>query len=152
MELKIDFFVNKGAKASEDDPDETFEKVLDEALKKLNKLFEKAGIEFKRGSGEQLTDPTVPEFPKEAGKDNATDDQKKAASEAEKAAKKLKNPGKLVVKIVHNFQNPDKKKPGDGASINGITIGRTIVIADPFDVRKNTFGREEFWHALAHEL
>jgi len=141
--LKIDFFVNKGAKASEDD--------LDEALKKLNKLFEKAGIEFTRGSVTELNDPNVPEYPKEGGKDNATDDQKKAAEEAKKAAKKLEKPGQFVVKIVHNFQSPGKQA-GDPASVNGITIGGTIVIADPFDVGKNTMGGEEFWHALAHEL
>jgi hypothetical protein len=55
------------------------------------------------------------------------------------------------VKIVHNFQSKDKQ-PGDSASINGITINGTILIADPSDVGKNTQGGEEFWHALAHEL
>ncbi len=147
-ELKIDFFVNKGAKASEEGG--KWDDVLDEALKKLNKLFEKAGIEFTRGSVTELNDPNLPEYPKEGGKDHATADQEKVAKEAEKAAKKLKKPGQLVVKIVHNFQSQDKG--GDTSTVNGITIGSTIVIADPFDVDRNGMGSEKFWHTLAHEL
>lgn len=141
--LKIDFFTNKGAEVSKED--------IENALKKINEIFKKAGIEFSFGSLAPLNEPSLPEYPKDDGKDKATDDQKNVAKEAEKAKKKLKEPGHIVVKIVHNFLSAGKKI-GDPASINGITIGGTVVIADPFDVGKNALGGEEFWHALAHEL
>ncbi len=143
MELKIDFFVNRGADAPE--------KNLKDAIEKLNKLFEKAGIKFVFGSVQTLNDPNIAEYPKDSGKDTATEDQKKAASEAKNAAKKLNAPDHVVVKVVHNFLDTGKKE-GDPASINGITIDGTVLIADPADIEKNTMGREEFWHALAHEL
>ena len=142
IELAIDFFTNKGAEISPED--------IEEALKKINELFKDAGVEFKKGSVTPLNAPDLPEYPKENGKDQATDEQKKVAEEAKKAAKKLAKPGQLVVKIVHNFLGERGK--GFGASINGITIDGVVLIADPDDVRKNSAMGEEFWHALAHEL
>ena len=141
-ELTVDFFTNKGAEIEDKD--------IDEALKKINELYKGTGIEFKKGSVQPLNDPGIPEFPKEAGKDTATDEQKKAAEEAKKADKKLAHPGHIVVKVVHNFLG--EKGAGNGASINGIHINGAILIADPADIDKNTMGGEQFWHALAHEL
>lgn len=142
--IELDFVVNRGADISAED--------IDAALKKLNKTFEKSGIGFHRKTLTPVNDPKLPEFPKEGGENNASDDQKAVAKEAEKIAKGLPAPhGSVTVKVVENFQDPNRPN-NQISSIQGITIGNTIVIVDPDHIRKNTLGSEDFAHTLAHEL
>jgi hypothetical protein len=139
----IDFIINRGAS-------EVSQKEIDDALKQINKIFEKSGIGFSRKTYTPVNDPNIPEFPKSAGENQASDDQKKVAKEADDIAKKLPDPhGDITVKIVENF-NDDRDV--NLSHIQGITIGTTILIADPPSIARNSMGGETFTHALAHEL
>ena len=143
MDLTLDFFVNKGAELSKED--------IDKAIEKLKEVFKPAGITFSPGTVTPLDNPQLPKDPLNAGKDKSTAEQDKCAKEAEAEAKKLKKPGHIIVKVVHNFRDPDKPE-GNSSTVNGITINGTIVIASPDSIEMNKQGAETFGHALAHEV
>lgn len=140
--IELDFVINRGAEITPED--------IDEALKKVNEAFAKSGVGFARKTSTPVNDPNLPEVPENAGADKSSGDQQKIAGEAEKVAKGLSNPhGVITIKVVKNFHDPDNP---NHSSIQGITIGRTILVADPLDIGKNTMGREPFSHVLTHEL
>ncbi len=154
--LKIDFIINRGATLDSEGAGKQTqaeeEKEIDDYLQKLNKTFSGSGVGFERNSFTHVNDPKRPEYPETGGEENkASKEQIDVAKEAEAEAKKLKNKGDITVKIVHNFRDADKAN-GSPASIQGITIGRTILIVDPWDVKRNTLGGETWDHTLAHEL
>jgi hypothetical protein len=140
--IEIDFVINRGAEVT---PEE-----IDEALKKVNEAFAKSGVGFSRKTTTPANDPNIPEVPENAGADKASKEQNEVAGEAEKVVKGLPNPhGVITIKIVENFHDADNP---NHSAIQGITIGRTIIVADPFHIGKNTMGREPFSHVLTHEL
>ena len=154
--LKIDFIINKGATLDSNGTGKQTqaeeEKEIDDYLQKLNKTFSGSDVGFERNSLTHVNDPNRPEYPETGGEENkASKEQTDVAKEAEAEAKKLKNKGNITVKIVHNFHDKDKPD-GSPASIQGITIGPTILIVDPWDVKRNTLGGETWDHTLAHEL
>jgi hypothetical protein len=154
--LKIDLIVNRGAtldiNGAGKQTQAEEEKEIDDYLKKLNKTFSGAGVGFERNSLTHVNDSKRPEYPETGGEENkASKEQIDVAKEAEAEAKKLKNKGNITVKIVHNFHDKDKPD-GSPASIQGITIGPTILIVDPWDVKRNTLGGETWDHTMAHEL
>lgn len=140
--IGLDFVINKGAEITPAD--------VDEALKKVNEAFAASGVGFTRKTFTPANNPKIPQTP-ESGKveNEASDQQKDVAKEAEKIAKGLPEPhGTITVKVVENFKRPE----GGGSKISGIEIGDTVLIADPFHVQANSFGQDNFSHVLAHEL
>jgi hypothetical protein len=141
--IELDFIVNRGAKVTG--------KEIDDALKKINEAFAKSGVGFARKTLTPVDNKDIPQTPKHGDAENqASDEQKNVAKEAQKIEKGLPAPhGAIPVKVVENFQDPDR--PGY-SKISGIQIGDVVLIADPSHVESNSFGQDNFSHVLAHEL
>jgi hypothetical protein len=140
--IDLDFIINKGAEITPQD--------VDAALNKVNEAFAASGVGFSRKTFTPVNNPDMPQTPKEGpGENKSSDEQNKVAKEAAKIAKDLPAPhGAIPVKVVENFGSD---RPGV-ADISGITINGVVLIADPVSVVRNSAGRDNFAHVLAHEL